>query len=196
MTDIIQYIQSNIEYAPILIFSLLLLAGFIIPIPEDGMLFISGTLAAKNPHFLLELFLAVYLGAYFSDLICYSLGRFLGPKILHMKFFARMVRQNQIDKIHDYYQRYGMLTLILGRFIPFGVRNGLFLTARLGKMNAAKFAVADLLACTVSTVTFFTLYYQFGSTMINYIKEFNIVVFIFGISIFGYLYLRKSRTGS
>ena len=39
MTDIIQYIQSNIEYAPILIFSLLLLAGFIIPIPEDGMLF-------------------------------------------------------------------------------------------------------------------------------------------------------------
>ena len=90
-----------------------------------------------------------------------------------MKFFARMVRQNQIDKIHDYYQRYGMLTLILGRFIPFGVRNGLFLTAGLGKMNAAKFAVADLLACTISTVTFFTLYYQFGSTMINYIKEFN-----------------------
>lgn len=191
MDELILYIQNHIEYSPIIIFGALLLAGLNIPVSEDGMLFISASLAAKNPHMLANLFIAVYLGAYFSDLICYCLGRFVGPKLLHMKFFARMVRQEQIDKIHDYYQRYGIFTLILGRFIPFGVRNGLFLTAGLGKMNAVKFAGADLLACTVSSVTFFSLYYRYGTTVIDYVKEFNIVVFIFGALMMGYFYLRK-----
>lgn len=154
MDILIDFIQNHIDYAPFIIFGVLLLAGFNVPVSEDGMLFLAASLAIKNPDILANLFLAVYLGAYFSDLICYCLGLTLGPKILEMKFFARMIRQRQIDKIHDYYQRYGILTLIFGRFIPFGVRNGLFLTAGLGKMGAIKFACSDLLACTISTVSF------------------------------------------
>jgi len=64
MDELFLYIQNHIEYAPIIIFSALLLAGLNIPVSEDGMLFISASLAAKNPHMLANLFIAVYLGAY------------------------------------------------------------------------------------------------------------------------------------
>ena len=193
MDTLVDLIQNHIDYAPSIIFGILLLAGFNIPVSEDGMLFIAASLAIKNPEILANLFLAVYLGAYFSDLICYGLGRTLGPKILEMKFFARMIRQSQIDKIHDYYQRYGILTLIFGRFIPFGVRNGLFLTAGLGKMGVIKFACSDLFACTISTVSFFWLYYHFGTAVIEYVMEFNIIIFITALIIAGYFFLRKRK---
>ncbi len=194
MEELLQFIQANIQYAHWIIFGALLLAGFNIPVSEDGMLFISGVLASNFPDHLVRLFIAVYMGAYLSDLICYTLGRKLGPKLFEIKFFANMVPPERIDKIHNFYERYGIVTLLIGRFIPFGVRNGLFLTAGLGKMDFQKFALADLLACTISTVVFFSLYYHFGNSIIEYVKQGNIVLFsIVAIGIGVYFYQKKQK---
>jgi len=194
MSEVIIFIQSNIEFAPYLIFGLLLLAGFNIPVSEDGMLFIAALLAIKNPDYLPHLFLGVYLGAYLSDLICYGLGRIVGPKLLQIKFFASIATPERIKKIHNYYEQYGVVTLIFGRFIPFGVRNGLFLTAGFGQMPLIKFALADLLACTISTVSYFTLYYHYGETVIDVVKQANVAIFAIALVVAGYFYFRKRKT--
>ena len=192
MEDLILFIQGHAEQAPLIIFGLLLLAGFNIPVSEDGMLFISALLATKSPQNFYPLFFGVYLGAYFSDLICYTVGRKLGPKVWNIKLFAKMVSKDKVDKISSFYERYGVITLILGRFIPFGVRNGLFLTAGLGKMNFVKFALSDLLACTISSVVFFNLYFKFGETVIDYVKKGNIVIFsLFSVGIVVWLVKKK-----
>ena len=193
MEDLIQFIQANIHNAHFIIFGLLLLAGFNIPVSEDAMLFISALLASKNSEYLPHLFIAVYMGAYLSDLICYSLGRILGPKLFEIRFFANMVPPERIEKIHSFYDKYGIVTLLVGRFIPFGVRNGLFLTAGLGKMNFLKFSLSDLLACTISTVFFFTLYYHYGNTVIEYVKEANVLVFSIAAIVLGIYFIRKRR---
>jgi membrane protein DedA with SNARE-associated domain len=193
MEELIQIIQANIQYAHFIIFGLLLLAGLNIPVSEDAMLFISAILASNNPDYLPHLFIGVYLGAYFSDLICYSLGRFFGPKLFKIRFFAKMVSAERITKISTYYQKYGVITLILGRFIPFGVRNALFLTAGLGKMNFIKFALSDLLACTISSIVFFSLYYHYGENVINYIKQGNIAVFALAFILLSIFWYRKKR---
>ncbi|NOR79573.1 MAG: DedA family protein, partial [Methyloprofundus sp.] len=138
----------------------------------------------------------VYLGAYFSDLICYGLGRKFGPKLLEIRFFANMVSPERITKISTYYEKYGVITLILGRFIPFGVRNALFLTAGLGKMNFIKFALSDLLACTISSVSFFTLYYYYGENVIAYIKQGNMVVFSLAFILLAVFWYRKKKLDS
>ena len=193
MEELLLIIQANIQYAHYIIFGTLLLAGLNIPISEDAMIFISALLASKHPDYLPHLFIGVYLGAYFSDLICYSLGRFLGPKLFEIRFFAKMVSTERIDKISAYYQNYGVITLIIGRFIPFGVRNALFLTAGLGKMNFIKFALSDLLACTISTVSFFTLYFHYGVLVIDYIKQANSVIFGLLFVVLGVLWYRKKQ---
>ncbi len=189
----IEFIQSNADAAPYLIFGLLLLAGLNIPVSEDGMLFISGLLAAQRPDLMWNLFIGVYLGAYFSDLICYSLGRFLGPRLWNIKWFAKMVSRESVDKVSGFYDRYGFLTLLLGRFIPFGVRNGLFLTAGIGKMNAVRFAVADLIAATISCGIYFWLYYSYGETVIAYVKQFNYVIFATALIAVVVIVIRKKR---
>ena len=80
MEEVYLFIQGHAHSAPWLIFGLLLLTGFNIPVSEDGMIFISALLAVKNPELKYQLFFGVFGGAYFSDLICYWLGRILGPK--------------------------------------------------------------------------------------------------------------------
>ncbi|MGR9107965.1 MAG: DedA family protein [Gammaproteobacteria bacterium] len=171
------FIESHVQYAHLIIFGALLLAGLNIPVSEDAMLFISAVLASSHHEYLPHLFIGVYMGAYISDLMCYALGRFLGPKLFEIRFFANMAPPERIEKIHAFYEKYGIVTLIIGRFIPFGVRNGLFLTAGLGRMTFVKFALSDLTACTISTVTFFNLYYHYGSTVIQYVREGNLIVF-------------------
>ena len=191
MEELIQLIQANVQYAHFMIFGALLLAGFNIPVSEDAMIFISAILASSNPEYLPHLFMGVYLGAYLSDLICFSLGWFLGPKLFQIKFFANMVPQQRIDKIHGFYGKYGIATLLIGRFIPFGVRNGLFLTAGLGKMEPIKFAISDLVACTISTVCFFTLYYHFGEAVIDTVKEGNKIIFSIAAIAIAVYFVRK-----
>jgi membrane protein DedA with SNARE-associated domain len=194
MEQAIEYIQMNVAMAPYLIFGLLCLAGFNIPVSEDLMLFISAILAAKNPDYAVALFVAVFAGAYISDLICYGfMGRFLGNKIFKIKFFASMASPEKIQKVTNFYEKYGILTLLIGRFIPFGVRNALFLTAGLGKMNAIKFAISDLIACTVSCVSFFSLYYYYGETVIEYVKKGNIILFSVAVVVVLVLTLRKKK---
>lgn len=193
MEAIVDFIQQNVHLAPYVTFGLLLLAGFNIPISEDLMLFISGTLAAKYPDHLVPLLTGVFFGAYLSDLICYWMGRLLGPKLWDIKFFANMVSQDKVSKIHNYYEKYGIITLILGRFIPFGVRNGLFLTAGLGKMNFLKFSLSDLTACVISTSVYFPLYYKYGSTVVEYVKKGNVVIFTIAILVVLAFIVKKKR---
>ncbi len=176
--DLMVLINSNIEWAPLIIFGLLFLAGFNIPVSEDLMLFTSAILAAKNPEYKWQLFSAVFAGAYVSDLICYGfIGRYLGTKLFKIKLFASMVTPKRLEVINAFFKKYGVLTLIFGRFVPFGFRNALFLSAGLGKMNALKFAMADLFACTISCVSFFYIYYTYGEVAIEYVKKSN---YLFG----------------
>lgn len=177
MEELLIFIQSNVQYAHWIIFGSLLLAGLNIPVSEDAMLFISALLASKNPELKYQLFFGVFAGAYLSDVICYWLGRTLGPKIWNIKFFSKMISPEKVEKLSSFYKKFGVTTLLIGRFIPFGVRNGLFLTAGLSKMNFFKFALSDLIACTISCTLFFNLYFNYGEVVIEYVKKGNIILF-------------------
>ena len=197
MEHLFTIINSNIQYAPLIIFGSLLLAGFNLPVSEDAMLFISAVLAAKKPDMLPQFFIGVFAGAYLSDLIAYGLGRILGDHIWRIPLFSRLLHPERIKKISEYYKKYGMITLIVGRFIPFGVRNGLFLSAGLGKMHFLRFSLYDLLACTISSVTFFSLYYKYGNSVVDYVRRGNIILFsVAAIAVIAFFVVRKIRKSS
>jgi len=198
MEQLMAFVQQHSELAPFIVFGLMLLMGLNVPVPEDGMVFISAVMAAKDPTLLWPLFIACLSGAYLSDLICYTLGRMLGPKLWNISWFAKMVKQEKVAKISAFYERYGMLTLLIGRFIPGGVRNGLFLTAGLGQMPVIKFALSDGLACFISVTTYFYLYFHYGESVVAAIKQGNKIILIGAILFAAFLlcqhWLKKNRT--
>jgi membrane protein DedA with SNARE-associated domain len=186
MDSILSFIQSNVQYAPYMVFGLVLLGGLNLPVSEDALIFISAVLAFEYPRYSIPLFLGIYLGAYFSAWICYGIGRFLGEKLNHYKFFKKLAKPQKIAKIQKYLLKYGIFTFIIVRFIPFGARNALFLTAGISKMPFFRFILTDLPACTLAISSYFYLYYRYGEKVIESVKKGN--TFLGIIVLFACLY--------
>lgn len=198
MDSIIQFIFEHAHQAHWIVFAALMLAGFNVPISEDVMIVFSAVLAATVvPENTYKLFAAVFLGCYTSDSVCYWMGRIFGPKLWNFTWFAKTFERKKIDQIHAYYAKYGFLTLLIGRFIPFGVRNGLFLTAGLGKMSYPKFLLSDGIACAISNTTLFTLAYTVGKNykvLLSALKTFNIFLFsAFAVAIIAFIWYKRKK---
>lgn len=93
-----------------------LVIGFIFP--GDALLFtagiLSGTVLEMNPGLLV---LAVALAAIAGNYSGYFTGKFLGAKLAQKKD-SLFFRQRHLDTSRDYYEKYGGLALVAGRFLP------------------------------------------------------------------------------
>ncbi len=105
-------------------------------LPGDSLLFITGTIAGTGNLNLLILLPSIIAAAILGDSLNYFIGKFVGQKLLSMNL--PMIRQESLDKTHEYYEKYGGLTIVIARFVPF-VRTLAPFVAGLGKMKYRSF---------------------------------------------------------
>jgi membrane-associated protein len=198
MEALFPFIQEHAHYAHWVVFGLLMLAGLNFPISEDLLVIFSGVLASTVvPEHTWKLFLGVFLGAYLSDWVVYWMGRKWGVRLWRIRWFARIFHPKKLNQIEHYYRHYGVLTLLIGRFIPFGIRNCLFVTAGMGKMRFWKFLVADGIACLSSNAALFTLAYFCGKNCSSLVKYIDVVIFsLFLIVLIGFIWYKRSKSVS
>jgi len=199
METIIGWIVAHASIAHFVFFGLLMLAGLCLPISEDLVIISAATLASTTiPENTWVLFTAVFLGSYLSDLEAYMLGRFGGRRLLARPWFTRHVSAKRIDMLSSFYERYGFWTLLFGRFIPFGVRNALFITAGLGRMPFLRFCIADGIACMCSNVILFSAAYWLGShseLLLAILQRVNIALFAaaFAVAAIGFVWYKSRK---
>ena len=170
-------IHSNIIWAPFIILFLFFLAGLNLPVSEDLLILVAALLASDSPEHMQYLFISIYLGAYISDIQAYVIGRFFSDKLFKIKLFAKTLTPARVNIVTNYLERFGGVVYIVGRFIPFGVRNLMFMTSGIIKFNFIKFAIFDALAALITCSIYFTLYYQFGLQIVSKIKKGNMIIF-------------------
>ncbi len=86
-------------------------------LPGDSILFLAGTIVAAaglDIHLLVGLLI---LAAVLGDSLNYSIGHFVGPKVFD-KPDSRWFRQAHLRRTQEFYEKYGGLTIIIGRFVP------------------------------------------------------------------------------
>lgn len=202
MDTLIEWISSHAQQAHWFIFGALLLAGFNIPISADLLIIVAAFLAATViPEHVLHLFLAVFVGCYFSAWGAYWVGRLVGGKLLQYRWFAKLIPESRLEKIHHFYEKYGFLTLLIGRFIPLGVRNCIFMSSGMSRMHFGKFAFWDMIACLTWTTCSFYAFYALGQNyqvLWNYVKTFNILIFAaFSVTLIAvFWYKRRNKTAA
>src|SRR5262249_54530028 len=95
----------------------------------------------------------------------------------------------------SFYEKHGLLTLMIGRFIPFGVRNGIFMTTGLSKMPFMVFALRDALACFLWCSVTFSLFYtlsQHKDILLASFKTFNLLIFLaFSVTVIGVIWYKR-----
>lgn len=198
MNPLYDFLLSQSQFAHFYVFFLLILAGLCIPISEDLVIIAAAIISVLyHPEHRLILFIACLLGAYASDVICYTLGRKLGRRLLTQKPFSQLISKKHIQRMEKFYEKHDYLTLVVGRFIPFGVRNAVFITAGITRMNLALFLVVDGIACILSTTTLFTLGRIFAyntEDLFELLSRFRYMVVVLALmALGGYLYYRQRR---
>ncbi len=171
-------LQNNVDVTPFYTFGLLVLSGLNLPISEDLLIIISGFLAAKYPQDLIQLFLGVYLGTFTGDAVCFVMGWKLGPKLLKINFFKKIFSKDRLKMADNYFKKYGLLTMMIGRFIPFGFRNAMYFSIGMSDHKFKRFVWMDLIACLFSNATLFFLSFSFGVSMLTYIKKMDTLILI------------------
>ena len=86
-------------------------------LPGDSILFIAGTVvavAALNVHVLV---IVLIVAAVLGDSVNYAIGHYIGPKAFHRPD-SRWFRQEYLRRTQAFYDKYGGVTIIIGRFVP------------------------------------------------------------------------------
>jgi membrane-associated protein len=86
-------------------------------LPGDALIFLSGTIVAAaslDIHLLVALLIAA---AILGDSVNYSVGHFVGPRVFDRPD-SRWFRQEHLRRTQRFYDRFGGITIIIGRFVP------------------------------------------------------------------------------
>ena len=130
-------------------------------LPGDSLLFVVGAMCGVG---LMDYTLSVGLllaAAILGNQSNYALGRYFGPRVFkweNSKFFNKAA----FDRAHDFYERYGGITLVAARFMPF-VRTFAPFVAGVAKMTRTRFTFFDVTGGTLWVVGIITIGYFFGN---------------------------------
>ncbi|MEK6614884.1 MAG: VTT domain-containing protein [Bacteroidota bacterium] len=125
-------------------------------LPGDSLLFTAGLFARLGYMEMSFLVLLLFVAAVLGDNCNYWIGRTLGLKVTHLKFRNKnLVKQAYLDKTHSFYEKYGIKTIIMARFVPI-VRTFAPFVAGIAEMNYKKFLPFDILggAIWILSLTF------------------------------------------
>lgn len=180
------------------LFIAILLAGFNIPISADVLVLIAALLAATIiPENTWTLFIWLLIGCYLSAMCAYWVGRLAGAKLSQWKWFNKTLPPSRLASMQTYYEQHGLLTLIIGRFIPFGVRNCIFMASGMSRLSFKKFILMDALACSLWYSTSFYLFFTLGQnfeTLWHYLKTFNLFIFVgFSVTVIALIWYKRRK---
>jgi membrane protein DedA with SNARE-associated domain len=198
MEHLTEIIANHAHNAHWYIFVAIILAGFNIPFSADLLILAAAILAATIvPEHTWILFFSILFGCYFSAMCAYWLGRLIGTTLSKGKFFGKFLSPERLFKIKQFYEKYGLWTLVLGRFIPFGVRNCIFMSSGMSKLNFGKFILMDALACSLWCSICFYLFFTLGQnyeTVWHYLKTFNLLIFAaFSVTVIGIIWYKSRK---
>jgi membrane-associated protein len=111
-------------------------------LPGDSLLFIVGALCGAG---LMSLPLAMALllaAAVLGNQTNYTIGRWFGPRVFQWEN-SRFFNKRAFEQAHAFYEKYGGITIVLARFMPF-VRTFAPFVAGVAQMTRSKFTLYDV----------------------------------------------------
>ena len=136
-------------------------------LPGDSLLFVVGAMCGVGlmsyPVSVAVLLSAAVLGNQSN----YTIGRYFGPRVFKWED-SRLFNKAAFDRAHDFYERYGGITLVAARFMPF-LRTFAPFVAGVAQMSRSRFTWFDVTGGTLWVVGIITIGYFFGN--LPFVKE-------------------------
>ncbi len=163
-----QHLQTFVQNYGAWVYALLFLIIFtetgvvVMPfLPGDSLLFVVGTLCGAGLMSLPVAMGLLVVAAILGDQVNYSIGRYFGPKVFQWEN-SKLFNRNAFNQAHAFYERYGGITIILARFMPF-VRTFAPFVAGVAEMTRTKFTAYNVIGALIWVVGLVGAGYLFGN---------------------------------
>ena len=136
-------------------------------LPGDSLLFVVGALCGAG---LMSLPLSIGLlvaAAILGNQSNYAIGRHFGPKVFQWED-SRFFNKKAFEQAHAFYEKYGGITIVAARFMPF-LRTFAPFVAGVAQMTRSKFSVYDVTGALLWVGGVTLAGYLFGN--IPWVKE-------------------------
>jgi membrane-associated protein len=136
-------------------------------LPGDSLLFVVGAMCGLG---LMSLPLSIGLltaAAILGNQSNYTIGRYFGPKVFQWED-TRYFNKKAFDQAHAFYEKYGGITIVAARFMPF-VRTFAPFVAGVAQMTRSKFTFYDVTGGVLWVGGIVTAGYLFGG--IPWVKQ-------------------------
>ncbi|MBC7954248.1 MAG: DedA family protein [Cytophagales bacterium] len=136
-------------------------------LPGDSLLFVVGALCGAG---LMSLPVSIGLliaAAILGNQSNYAIGRYFGPRVFKWEN-SRFFNKKAFEQAHTFYEKYGGITIIAARFMPF-LRTFAPFVAGVAQMTRSKFTFYDVSGAILWVGGVTTAGYLFGN--IPWVKE-------------------------
>lgn len=193
MTHVDVYLLSLVTYFGLWSYVILFLVVFaetglvVAPfLPGDSLLFVAGTLAGGGMLNGLGVYGTLLAAAILGDLANYWIGYTLGPRVF-AKDNSWLFNKNHLEKTREFYERHGVKTIILARFVPI-VRTFAPFVAGIGKMDYVLFSKYNIIGGVLWTTLFVWAGYFFGGLDVVQRNFHYVVLLIIALSVVPVIY--------
>lgn len=111
-------------------------------LPGDSLLFIVGAMCGVGLMSLPLSMALLWVAAVLGNQTNYTIGRHIGPRVFQWED-SRFFNKRAFEQAHAFYEKYGGITIVLARFMPF-VRTFAPFVAGVAQMTRRKFTLYDV----------------------------------------------------
>ena len=198
-----QHLIATYGYAAI--FLLMLLESACIPVPSELIMTFGGALAAGAvPGTSLNLagvIIAGVAGNVAGSYAAWAAGRYGGQPALRRWGRRLHVRQHELDRANQWFDRYGPRAVLIGRLLPV-IRTFISLPAGIADMDPVRFGIYTTLGCIPWTAALACAGYAVGAKWESIVNGFKgptyiiAAIVVIALAIAVWRYLRARRGGS
>jgi len=145
-------------------------------LPGDSLLFAVGAMTSLETGLNFEILCPLLiLAAILGNEVNYRIGHWLGPQIFSQKN-SRLLNQGHLIKAQNFYAKYGVRAMVIGRFMPI-IRTFVPFVAGIGHMPYSSFCKSNVLGGILWILSFLGAGKLFGNLPV--VKtNFHIVIFV------------------
>jgi len=139
------FLSFLLLYKYLALFSVSLLAAFVLPLPATAFIIAAGAFSAQGYFNFSEIIAVGFLGSIIGDGLGYYISLRWGRDLLNRIGFKRILRSPKFLELENYFSKYALSTIFLTRFLVTGLGSAVNVLAGLSKVPYKKFLAFDWL---------------------------------------------------
>lgn len=159
-----EFVQAYGTWIYVLLFGIIFVeTGLVVMpfLPGDSLLFVAGALCGAGYMSLPLLMLLLVIAAIAGDQVNFSIGTRIGPRVWAWPQ-SRWFNRRAFEQAHHFYEKWGGITIILARFMPF-IRTFAPFVAGVAAMDRQRFSLFNVIGALIWVCGLTTAGYWFGN---------------------------------